>query len=103
MLSHLPHQAAEIVTLTFPARGRRTNSPPQFGQMPSRSSAHSGQKVHSKMRDKSRLRRRQFLATFLAFGFHRQRHCPVAPFLLEAIQIIVSLEARERFRLHAHG
>ena len=47
MLSHLPNQAAALVESTFPARGRRTNSPPQFGQTPASAVVHSGQKVHS--------------------------------------------------------
>jgi hypothetical protein len=31
----------------FPRRGRRTNSPPQFGQMVAIAAVHFGQKVHS--------------------------------------------------------
>lgn len=32
---------------TFPRRGRRTSSPPQFGQTAAIASAHFAQKVHS--------------------------------------------------------
>jgi hypothetical protein len=31
----------------FAGRGRRTSSPPQFGQMAASEFVHSGQKVHS--------------------------------------------------------
>jgi hypothetical protein len=45
MLPDLPHQTS--APIAFPARGRRTSSPSQFGQTAAIASVHSRQKVHS--------------------------------------------------------
>jgi hypothetical protein len=43
----LIHDAPLSESSTFPRRGRRTSSPPQFGQIADIASVQLGQKVHS--------------------------------------------------------
>jgi hypothetical protein len=47
MFFNLRDQVAPLTRFTLPARGLRTSSPPQFGQIEFISSVHALQKLHS--------------------------------------------------------